>query len=114
MRMTTARSLAADYRAATLSARRKIITKFWESDGLDGLDTLAYLTGESVDQLASVGGLTRNVARARARRESPEKRRPRQPIPRGFRREARDVAEQAAHGRGFIPKRHWEPLNPTR
>jgi hypothetical protein len=115
MRMTIARSLAADYHGATLSVRRKIILKFWESDGLPGLETLAYLLGEPVHQLASLAGIIRNVARARARRERDEKRRPRQPIPRGFRQELRAAAEAAGHGRGFIPaKRHWEPLSPSR
>ncbi len=116
MRMSTMRQFVSLYRGCTLSEKREIVRKVWGADGLDGIETLATLSGVEVDQLAAIAGLGPNVARARARRERIETthQRPRQPIPRGFRAEVQDVAEQAAHGRGFMPKRHWEPLHPTR
>lgn len=110
MRMSTMRTLTDEYRAGALSVKRKIVRKCWESDGLDGIEALSLLSGVQVDQLAAIAGIGPNVGRALARRERAEQVTRRQPIPRGFRREARDIASRAAHGRGFLPKRHWDPL----
>lgn len=110
MRMITLRVLVAEYRQSTVSHKHAIVLKVWGSDGLDGIEALSWMTGVSVDRLAAIADIGSNVARAQARRDRLEHRRPRQPIPRGFRQEARALAEQAAHGRGFMPKRHWDPL----
>ena len=110
MRMTTLRVLVDEYRESTVSGKRNIILKCWHSDGLDGIEALPWMTGVSVDQLAAIAGIGSNVGRAMARRDRAEHRRPRQPIPRGFRKDLREFSESVAHGRGFMPKRHWDPL----
>ena len=110
MRMDTMRELVRDYRAEGPAAKNQIIVKVWQSDGIDGIETLSFLVHEPVDQLAARAGISAKVARGRARRDQAEKRRGRQPIPKGFRKEAHEVAVQAGRGVGFIPKRHWDPL----
>ncbi len=103
-----------EYRRANLKIKGEIIRRVWGSDGLAGLESLSWMSGVEIDQLSSIAGIVPNVARARARRAKKELRRPRQPIPRGFRAELHEIANRAGHGRGFMPKRRWEPLHPTR
>ena len=110
MRMSTMHSLVILYRDSTISTRTAIIRQVWGSDGLDGIETLSYCLGEPVSHLARMADITANVACALSRRENLEQRCKRQSIPKGFRHEARTLAEAAGQGRGFLPKRHWEPL----
>lgn len=111
MRMSTMRELAQDYRKVGSTDKIQIIVKVWQSDGIDGIETLSFLLGESVEQLAARAAISAKVGRARIRRARAEKCRPRQPIPKGFRRQVRDEATRAGHGRGFLPKRRWDPLH---
>lgn len=111
MRMSTMRELVQHYKKVGPTEKIHIIRKVWTSDGIDGIETLSFLAGEPVDQLAARAEISARVVRAQNRRDRAEKRRPRQPIPKGFRKEAHEAAVQAAHGRGFIPKRRWDPLH---
>lgn len=110
MQMSTMRELVCEFRKVGPTDKSQIILKVWNSDGIDGIEALALLTHEPLDQLARRAGISAKVARARSRRAKTEKKCRRQPIPRGFRGELRDEAVSAGHGRGFLPKRHWEPL----
>ena len=112
MRMSTMRELVQNYRKVGPTGKIQIILKVWQSDGIDGIETLSFLLGESIEQLAARAAISAKVSRARNRRDRAEKCRPRQPIPKGFRKEAHEVAVQAGRGGGFIPpKRHWDPLH---
>lgn len=111
MRMSTLRELVQNYRKVGTTDKIQIILKVWQSDGIDGIETLAFLVHEPVDQLSARAAISAKVARGRARRDQAEKRRGRQPVPKGFRRQVRDEATRAGHGRGFLPKRRWDPLH---
>ncbi|SMC06908.1 hypothetical protein SAMN00768000_3096 [Sulfobacillus thermosulfidooxidans DSM 9293] len=76
----------------------RLIQKAWSSDGADGIEGLGLLLGISPHNLAAMAGLTANYARAVNRRLVREKRRRRQPIPKGFRSELRKLAHREARG----------------
>lgn len=97
--------LVQQYRHATPTIKKEIIRLVWGSDGLDGIESLSMLSGVEIKQLSAIAGIAPNVARARNRRTRNELRRPRQPIPRGFRAELRGIAEKAGHGRSSLSPR---------